>query len=117
MIKLVTKTHAILRSTRGESLMEGIASILVFTVLVASVTMMIMLSLRITHVSTEAANVLQHEANALLGADEPDIVIDTDDDASIVFTVNGSPGDPISVDVSVYSSDTFTAFGPRGGTG
>jgi len=97
--------------------MEGIASILVFTVLIASVTMLIMLSLRITHVSTESANTLQHEANALLGADEPGIAVDTDNEASIVFTVDGASEDSISVDVSVYSTDNFTAFNPRGGTG
>jgi len=52
-----------LASTRGESLLEGIISILIFSILIAAVTMMIQLSLRITGTSFQQAHNRQEQAN------------------------------------------------------
>ena len=58
---LLMKISALLRGRSGETLVEGIVSILIFTVLVASITMMLMLSLRITGAANDNANALQDE--------------------------------------------------------
>ena len=103
---------AILRDTKGESLMEGIASILVFIVLSASVTMMITLSLGITRRSTEGAGELQREANAALAVmDGGDTPIATESGAVELVT----EGFTVKIPVSVYSTAHFTSFEPEGG--
>ena len=104
--RAVKRARAILKGTRGESLMEGLASILVFTVLIASVTMMIMVSLRITHVSTTSAANRQEEANATLaGTSAPASKI-------VEFIINDDPTDIIEVEVLLYESENFAAFTP-----
>ena len=92
--------------------MEGLASILVFVVLVASVTMMIMVSLRITHNTTLAAEQRQIEAGAVLIGDMtlPGIDIDEENE-DIIFLVPGNAS-PVVISVTVFSTDGFTAFEP-----
>jgi len=96
---------SILNNKRGETLMEGILSILIFTVLVASITTMIIVSLRITAVSTEAAEERQAEANAVLTGTAADEISDD----TVDFTINGIV---FSIDVTVYETDDFLAFEP-----
>jgi len=108
MDKIISKIRAILSGTRGESLMEGIASILVFTVLMAAVTMMIMISLRITGKSTADADARQKEANAALAGQAAQVVRDT-----VEFIVDGDELEVIEIKVSVYSTDNHTAFEPQ----
>ena len=92
-------------------MMEGIASILVFTVLVASVTMMLMISLRISTNATNDAMVRQLEAGAVLAGDAA--LLDTldgidllhDDDGTVTFTIGtGAAAFTVSIDVDIYST-------------
>jgi len=119
MKKQADKLKAILKGNSGETLLEGLVSVLVFSVLIATITMMIMLSLRITSISTAASGASQSEANAVLaGAFEVEVVLisgETD-----VIGINHSPevielsfgSDVFSIPVTVYSTDSFTAFNP-----
>ena len=63
MKSLVRKIGRILRSHNGESLMEGIASVLVLTVLIAAVTTIILVSLKITESSIARAEKMQDDVN------------------------------------------------------
>jgi len=109
---LVKKAKKILRGTRGETLIEGLASILVFTVLIASVTMMIVISLRITAIATAAAQARQVEAREVLTGNAAAVgaldggAVSTD---TVTFEING---EDVDVAVTVFSTDEFTAFQP-----
>lgn len=89
--------------------MESIVSILVFTVLVATVTMMLLLSLRITRSSTEAADERQEESNAVLTGAGGAVGEVTSEPGSVVLTIDGIT---IEIPVNVSSSDNYTAFEP-----
>ena len=60
---LILKIKKIIKSNSGETLLEGIISIFVLTVLLAAVTMMIMTSLGMTRMLTENAEEAQESAN------------------------------------------------------
>jgi len=100
-----------MRGTSGESLMEALVSILVFTVLIASVTVMIMLSLRITSVSTAAGNLRQEEAAALLSGETTGLISVGVDDGIVRLT--DSAGQDINIPVFVFSTDEYTDFDPE----
>jgi Tfp pilus assembly protein PilX len=123
LYRLVKRIRYILSGAAGETLIEGIASILVFVVLVAAVTMMILVSMRITAVSTENARIRQIEAAAVLAGDE-DLLDELDDPpdftetaGNVTFnvpnTVNPSSPIPVTIPVTVFSTDAFTAFEPE----
>jgi len=103
------------KSSRGESLVEGIVSILVFTVLIASVTAMISTSLRITATSTEMAGNLQNAANDVL---IPGALPAVPGSPEIIFSLRRADGTPvgenISVPITVIDSPYFAAFEPVG---
>jgi hypothetical protein len=84
---------------------EGITSLLIFAVLIAAVTMMIMTSLRITSTSMQDANAMQNSYNdALRGVGGSP--------ASIDFSVNGVT---ITIGIEVTDPDDtngFIAFAP-----
>ena len=87
----------ILKSRRGETLMEGLVSTLVLYILMAAVTMFIMTSLRITGHATMEADDMQIAYNAALAGDETGCnviagvhVIVTEIGGFIAF----APGDP-----------------------
>jgi len=109
MKELAKKVYTVLRKTNGESLMEAIISILVFTILIASITMMIMVSLRITSSSTEAANRRQVDANTVLSGSVGGV------EDVVAFTIADGSGSSINVAVTVFSTENFTAFEPKGG--
>jgi len=117
MSSFKNRIRSILRSKAGETLMEGIASILVFTVLVASITTMIMLSLRITQRSTEDSGRRQSEANAVLTGIDDDFDLDSDNDNSVIFTSAELAGMEINIRVTVNTTENFIAFSPLTGTG
>ena len=102
----------ILSGNRGESLMEGIASLLIFTVLIAAVTSMIMVSLRITRTATEAADLRQSDANTILA----DAVSSVPATVELVFSEGENSIIEISVELS--SEGDFVGFAPvTGGSG
>ena len=110
---LIYKIAAILKSTRGEGLMEGIASVLVFIVLVSSVTMMIMFSLRVTGRATEDSRLMQADANAVLTRNHeiPGTAVGNAG-AKMNLIIDGDTDAPISVDIRVITSGGFIAFEP-----
>ena len=102
------KIRAVLKGSRGETLMEGVASILVFTILIASVTLTIMVSLRMTALSNEAARTMQEDVRtALEGSDDDD-----GEDIVFTFTITGG-GVPVTVKVTVTDAGAFRAFAPQ----
>ena len=107
MKRLVSKVKSILFKTHGETLIEGLASILVFTVLIASIAMMIMVSLRITHNTTITAQDRQEEAiDIISGTGTPEI-------ENIELTIDfGSFVWPKGIDVAIYTSESFVYFEP-----
>jgi len=119
MKRLTGKTRAILAKNRGESLMECIASILIFTILFATVSLMINTSLVMTARSTADADKMQNAANAarLLEGSALGVLDDTatltlnshdDDDNEIAVTI------PITITTEVTEKgESFTAFAFR----
>ena len=63
----MTKAKGILQSQKGESLLESIISIVVFSVLVAAVTMILTTAMRWTSQSFDEAYSRQSAANAAAG--------------------------------------------------
>ena len=108
MSDMVNKFRAVLSGKRGETLMELIASILVFTVLVASVTMMIILSLRISGNSMDNADEWQAEANAVLAGD-PASFGGSASPSSISLLINGQN---CTIDIIMNRTDSFISFDP-----
>ena len=105
----VKKIQKILSCKRGETLIEGITSIFVFVVLIASISMMIMMSMRITSNATLAAEIMQEEAGEVLAGstaggpeDNGDVVFESDELAQI------------TINVDIYINGGFIAFQPVG---
>jgi hypothetical protein len=63
----LNKIKQILRQKKGETLMEGIISVLVFSIMIAAITMMINWALRFNAMSTTDAETMQNAANDLFG--------------------------------------------------
>ena len=129
MRKQLGKAYALLRGRRGETLLEGIVSILVFTVLVVSITMMLMLSMRITGIANTNANAQQEEIYGVftghLGTpglpDYVELIVTHGeikmglDDFYLNPDEDATPPDIIeSVSISKYAAPdgVFTAFSP-----
>ena len=99
-----------LTNNKGETLIESIVSILIFTVLIASVTMMILLSLRITHRGTDLATGIQNEFNQVMAHDEDD----SEGLEEIEFTINWN-GNIIGIveqEVEMFEHGAFRTFSP-----
>jgi hypothetical protein len=107
-LRFFHRLRAVLKCKKGETLMESIASILIFTVLVAAITMMITLSLRITSVSVGASEGMQARVNAVLTGD--DAITGPPADGIVIFHL--SPTNAVNVNVSIFTMDGFTAFEP-----
>ena len=106
-VSLISKLKAALKNRRGETLVEGVVSILVFVVLVATVSSMILLSLRITHSSLDAATEMQENFNTLVeGNTAPSYIGQTVD-----FTLPGVVA-AITVEVDMYESGGLVIFSP-----
>jgi hypothetical protein len=89
-----------LLNNRGETLLEGVISLLVFTLLIIAVTLMLNWAIRETSSSIREGNDIQNEANnALLGntADEPDTFI-------LSVTIPDEPF-PIPIPIPVLKTD------------
>ena len=91
MKRLISKIRAVLGNTSGISLMEGIVSILILTVLIVTITMMIVVALRFTHASLDGANAMQGMFNIVQSAQaagDPADVVNTQEVITFTF-----PGD------------------------
>jgi Tfp pilus assembly protein PilV len=106
------KIRAILKASRGETLVEGIVSILVFTILIATVTMTIMVSLRMTSASNRAAEAMQESVNAAMdGTARPDQDFDQRSE-TIQLQISGTSSTLPPIDVTITEVDGFIAFAP-----
>ncbi|MCL2002830.1 MAG: hypothetical protein FWG72_02360 [Oscillospiraceae bacterium] len=110
------KILTLLQSRRGETLMEGIVSMMVFTILMAAVTLIIMASLRVTGHATQEANDTQNAANEALrksSADAAECDGTSHTPVTITFedTVSGEELE-FTVNVAEANVGGFTAFAP-----
>ncbi|MCL2602955.1 MAG: hypothetical protein FWD90_00580 [Defluviitaleaceae bacterium] len=101
----------VLNNTRGESLMEGIISILIFTVLIATITMLVTTSFRITGDSliraTERQNQVNTAAEMVTGLINQNIEINIMDGDDVSHTIN--------FNITIHPAtpqNPFIAFGP-----
>jgi predicted lipid-binding transport protein (Tim44 family) len=67
MNALASKTKRILKGKSGETLMEGVVSLLVFSIMMATITMMVMWATRFNSIATTEGGAMQAAANALFG--------------------------------------------------
>ena len=104
MKDLAKKVIAVIGNNRGESLLEGIISIFVFSTLMVAVALLIMLSFSITSNATEMANVRQNEANEALAGRSA-----VTDAGTIEFEIDGNT---INFDITIFQTGSFIAFEP-----
>lgn len=107
MKRLKDKLKTILTGKKGESLVEGLVSLLVFSVLMMAVTMMINTSLRMTAASTADASAKQESFN--------NAVFEQYTTPAAVNLLLQTSGSAIDVSVPVYLSNdgTYVSFSPR----
>lgn len=117
------KAAKILRSNKGETIMESIISLLMFAVLIIGVTEMITAALKITGNSIENAGAVQENVNAMVLEDislayDPEagtnpITLESD---SITFEwSSGGIDTGVTHNVDVFIDDRrITAFIPHG---
>jgi Tfp pilus assembly protein PilV len=106
MRQIFNKLQRVLACKRGVSLMEGIISVLVLAVLMATVSMVIIVAMQQNHRSQEMAYEAQAEANALITGGG------TETAAQVIFEFYD--GDEVSIAIAVYTSDDgrFSIFEP-----
>ena len=123
MRSLGLKALRILTSKNGETLFESIVSILVFTILIVTISMILLVSMGITGNANANARIMVNESNATLTGDDS-IVLPEDGreinissfDDELVFTFSyeeeGIDDLEIKVPTTVYESETygFVAF-------
>lgn len=111
---LLNKAKTILSGQKGESLMESIASILIFNILMLAVATMIKTSLRITEYSTTSAATRQEQANNFILENYPTSTdtpkLELRERASDVTYVSHNIN--VDIDVTYYDDGTFQAFTP-----
>ena len=133
MKRMLHKAISILREERGETLFESVVSILVFTILIVTVSMVILVSMAVTSSANNWSRIMQGSASAAMTGDT--VVLQQDDgereieakeprDDVIVFSaqfssdVDPAPVETFSVQVTVNESEeqlelgtfTFMAF-------
>ncbi|MCL1862444.1 MAG: hypothetical protein FWF78_02630 [Defluviitaleaceae bacterium] len=100
----------ILKSNKGITLVECVASILVFVVLIATVTTVLLASLRITARAEESAANMQQDVNAVFsGGEVAPLADEPERDVAIVFGIGSIL---VTVYVDVYRQGDFVAFEP-----
>jgi len=111
VLLLLDRIKHILKGRRGQTLMEGIVSILVFSILVATVTMMIMVSLQFSHRAVERSEVMQANANEILSGEEG-----TPAATTLIWLEHygddGFPAETFGVDLQIVEHEGFTIFRP-----
>jgi len=105
---MINKIKSILKKANGETLMEGIVSILVFTILIATITMMILVTLDRTNKSNDLAIERQDDANAALSSS----LTSNGTPSSITFVFGSDSTNPIVIPVKTVTESEFIAFGP-----
>ena len=134
MKRILHKAASILREERGETLFESVVSILVFTILIVTVSLVILVSMAVTSSANNWSRIMQGTANAAVSGDtfvlqqsdgEREIEVKDTRNYDIVFTAQFSavdddpaPFESFDVPVTVNESEeqpelgsfTFIAF-------
>jgi len=107
-MKRFCKINAILKRKQGETLMEGIVSIMLFTILTITVTMTILVSLQITGRATRDAGLDQDAVNKLMAGSF------AASSSSITFTASSTSLSAALPPISIRITEDrgFTAFAP-----
>ena len=101
-----------LRSNKGETIMECIASLLVLAILMVAVTTMIQASMRMTGIATQTAAARQTTAGAIMLGTHPASgggTITFSSDTSPVQAANGIGAEH---PVTIYTEDNISSFIP-----
>ncbi len=115
MKKLITKSKSILKSQKGETLAEGIASLFIFSILMLGVTVMIVTSLRISGHATAEAKGLQEVVNSATEESEKDYAKSdptTLKEYGMTFTDPDSILKDTTHKLEVFSKNGIIAFKP-----
>jgi len=115
MRSLISRICGILRDKRGESLVEGVVSVLVFSIAMLAVSTMLAASINVTNRQTALSREMQMAVNSAVFEDYPedDIaaatfnLVEIDDDGPVAGGMNVSVGG-----VRVFGGMNFTAFMP-----
>ena len=130
MVQQIKNIKKRLLNKKGESLMEAIVSIAIFSIMSAAVGSMLLLAMRITATSIINSNAMQDNANAVIASTTPDAADGADGAApqvTFIFTQgadggtdddSGTPPPPastinITVPVDIHSNDDFMQFRPN----
>jgi len=107
MKRLINKTTKILTGKKGESLVESMVSLLIFSILLLSITIIIITSRRIIANSTADATKTQNIANKA--------IFEKYDAANSVKLILNDSIKGINVEIPVKLSDdgTFISFSPE----
>ena len=105
---MLHKFKFIIQSKKGESLVESIISIMIFSLLLVTIALTIQTALRISTITSEDANRLQRTANELIAGQFDDAVIGT-----ISFTSTGGVTINSSHQVVFANVDGLRAFHPQ----
>jgi len=121
MKQLLNVTRKALINSRGASLIEAIVSILVFTVLIATVTMILTTSMRISSTASSLSYEMQYEINAVTARDEAAIAnypghADCEDcpagGCEVVLVFGGFAAGEVRVPVDIFGTERFISFEP-----
>lgn len=107
MKRLTDRIKTILTDKRGESLVESLASMMLFTLLMINITMMINTSLQITGVSTVNAKNKQDNANKYILE-----IYDSKSSHNLILR-DDMNGINVAIPVDFSDDGNFTAFSPR----
>jgi len=118
MKRLCDRILSLINCKSGETLIEGIASVLVLTVLIIAVTMMLMISMRITANTTATAQENQANAGNVLRGTVVDEDGDPIDPATGVIGLTVGVFAPVNVPVLIHRVVNegvviFEAFEPQ----
>lgn len=98
-----------LKNNKGETLMEGVASLLILSILLMAVSMMINTSLRITATYTSDADEWQKAANIAILKQAP--AAGSTPSSQIILTGNGNSLS-VTIPVEVTKTELYTSFLP-----
>ena len=110
------KIKAIFNSNKGESLVESVISILIFSVLLLTITLTIQTALLITANATQGANTAQDNVNSII-TDLPPQAHNASITFNFEYTLVGETDSkilsPVTHNVNTINENGFRAFRPR----
>jgi hypothetical protein len=126
MKRLIHKTHTLLRSSRGETILETVVALLILTILMTSVTMIVRTAVTITRMSIDSSERNQTLNNDLVGdaasvedAEGNTVAASTGDFTITISSIDADPStsavEPLEAEheVNYISVGGFTVFSPK----